>query len=281
MQKTNCQNKCFNPLNNLNCRSTLSDKPDILNNINTNIINSHKIVSDRAELANIYFFYDPDTNNSYIHNISNNLIFKSSGHHDSIIVMPNGNIKFNKDIEIDGVLSASNGMFSNDVTANNISLIGDVIATNGQLTNNLIVNKNITSNSLQVLSDMTVKGSIQTSALKAVDEIVTPQIVSESDLDIFTEGYSVNIPNIKYAIDLTGYTLVGQEAIKRSKIFVVTSSVILEKNESLDGMEIIVYNKNTTGKISIRDVTNTIYDLSPEEGKQLVYIYSVNKWIVL
>ena len=85
-------------------------------------------------------------------------------------------------------------------------------------------------------------------------------IASKSEIDkmgigtLSTDIINANVmSNAKYLIDDSGTTTIIPNAIKLSKIFVVTANVIVTADDTCDGNEIIIYNNNSYNSIQIRD----------------------------
>ncbi|XWV25234.1 putative ORFan [Tupanvirus deep ocean] len=250
----------------------------------------NKIISDQANIANLNIHHDEKSKKTYLHATSNNLAIKIQNNPDSINILENGDVMINTNLGIKGNISMLDGNFTGDVMANNMNLLGDSISTNSHITNNLNVDNTMTSTYAQVLNDLIIGGFI--TSVKGINteilttnnfgagKIETPLIVSPNDLIITTAiNHSIVVPNIKYNVLPDISAIIDPIAIKSSKIFLATKNTILNADETCDGIEIIIYNRNTTGEIIIRDNVSIIDKVCGQNASKLVYVFYVNKWI--
>lgn len=259
----------------------------------TNTINTECIMAITGKMANIIYQFDPKTNITSIQKLSDNLIIKSSDDSESVEITKNNDVSVKNNLEIGKNINAKNGNFNGDLTANDINLLGDITSTNSHITNEIIIDKKIISNEAHIHGNIEIDGTlisnnnIVTPSLIVNDNLKTDTLETfriKSPLDLVLEpgiNQTINIPNIQYNIDIRNLQLIDPIAIKSSKIFIVSRNIILEPDESCDGIEIIIYNKNFSGIIIIRDIINIIYELPAQCTVKLIFIFVIGKWIIV
>lgn len=176
---------------------------------------------------------------------------------------------------------ASEGIFAGDVEANNLSLLGDLTTTNANITQKLSSQK---IKSDKINTKLLKAGNITSPCIHTAkllsDCVETPQISSIIDLQLCAApSFAVDIPNIRYRINQSNNHVISPCDLKSSKIFVVTTSVILQADCSCDGLEIIIYN-NSGVDITIKD-PKAITAISAKSARKLVYIAIAKKWLCL
>lgn len=259
--------------------------------ITTNTIDiSQNINAREGSISNILFYHDSDLDYSYIQNLSNNLIIKSNDNTDSIRISDIGDIFIENNLYITDNLNTTNGIFKGDVEAININLLGDITSSNAYFTNDLITNGNLISKTAHILSDVKIDGCLNIKDIITdnitlcknlkTNSVETPQINSDDDINIISGvNKSINVPNIRYSVDLNNSPIIDPINIKATKIFIITKNIILRADNTCSGIEIIFYNKNTAGNIIIRDTQTIIYTLFACCAVKLMYIDVINKWI--
>ena len=277
-----------------NTFGSISASTASIGKVTTNLLHVKKNISSPvASIANINLCYDPVTNTSYVHNNSNGLIIKINNKPNSITVVENGDVVVGSNLNIVGNVNMIDGNFTGDIMANNADLLGDVTTTNMHVTNNFTIDGITTTNDVRVCNNaiidkfLTCVQGINTNML-AVTNCIKAKIIdtdlvgSTNDLTI-SAGFdrSVNIPNVRYGVDLCSPNVINPIAIKSTKIFIVSQNIILQGDPSCDGIEIIIYNKNACGNIIIRDATCIIDTLPGKCAAKLVFICFVNAWIKL
>lgn len=267
-----------------------------IGNMISNNITSQNIFTERGKMANILFHHDVNTNMSYIQNLSNNLIIKINEMPESIHIVENGDIIV-RNLKVVGNINMMDGTFNGDVNANNINLLGDLIATDAYLTNELKVGGqffcgdarmyNIQADGNINATEGIITNNLITNNLSVNNDFITNAIetnlvTSPNDLNIMTGiGKTINIPNIRYNVDNNDIMSIDPPAIKSIKIFIVSRNMLLSADETCNGIEIILYNKNSSGAVIIRDQTCIIDNLKARCAIKLVYLFPVNKWIKL
>lgn len=158
-------------------------------------------------------------------------------------------IKINNDsIHIDGDFSAETITSSGDINGDNLSLIGDITVTN-----------------------INLSGYIKSQVL-----------LSDASIDLIpAANNSINVGNICYGTDVSDTGLINSFSIKTNKFFICTQDTLIESSESINGIEIIIYNNNPTTSILIRDQTSIIFNLVVHTSIRLVYISHCVKWIIV
>lgn len=256
-----------------------------------NNVTTSNIISDKAHIGNLLFDTDPNTDTTSVQNLSNNLLIKTNKGLDSVLISEEGNVTINNNLNIVGSANMTDGNFSADITATNVNLLGDLVSTNVCCTNDLTVNNKIIAGKCQILNDMLIDGflvasqgiitnNMEVSDLFKSELIETLNIGSKCDLNIAAGvNGSINVTNIRSNVDLCDVPVLGPAAIKAAKIFVMSRNVILSTDESCNGIEIIIYNRNIAGNIIIRDATCVIYTLCAQHARKIIYIFAVNRWI--
>ncbi|XWV26494.1 putative orfan [Tupanvirus soda lake] len=252
----------------------------------------NKIISNQGNIADLNIYHNKNDNKTYLHTTSNNFAIKLKNNPNSINIFENGDVTIDTNLNIKGNVNMFEGNFTGDVMANNINLLGDSISTNSHITNNLDVNNTITTTDAQVLNDLNIGGFITsvrginaetvTTNSFGSNKIETPLIVSPSDL-IIAAGInrSINMPNIRYNVLPDIPAIIDPIAIKSTKVFLATKNTILSADETCDGIEIVIYNRNTAGEIIIRDNISIIDKICGQNASKFVYIFYINKWIKL
>ena len=254
----------------------------------SSIINTDTLTATNGKIANINMNYDHNTNTSIIH-APNNLAIKINDGPNLITIRPDGQINIGESITTTSI-NASDGKFTNDIEANNMSLIGDFVSTNANITGQLKVNGDVDSTNIRT-------NNIDTTGISAVDGIYknnliiannlavgaiveTSQISSLNDLTLSIPiGYTINVPNIRYNINITNNRAYGPIELKLSKIFIATTNVSLRADITCDGIEIIIYNQSIKS-ISVND-PKFIIKIAPKTAQKMVYINLVQTWILI
>lgn len=278
----------------------IMDKTNIFPDINLTVANiddltskniiTTNINSTEGEIANISMNHDINKKISYITNLSDNLIIKNKNLFDLITISDTDGIIIDNDLNINGNVTINDGNFSGDINANNINLLGDHISTNARITNNFVVDNKITTDYMQITKDIQVDGFF--TATNAVctnlninetfksNNIQTSNIESASDLNLIAGiNRSINIPNIRYNINIDNVSLIDPSLIKSFKIFIVSTNIIINSDETCNGIEIIIYNRNMERNIIIRNTTVVIDELLPQCSRKMAFVYAINKWI--
>jgi len=255
----------------------------------SNTIDSTFINTQKASIANMYLDYDHVSDTTVIENLSKNLVLRTNTI-PFALVSNNGDTTIANNLDIIGKTKMTDCNVNGNIEANNINLLGDLISTNLHATNNLSTEGSIISKHAHILGNTKIgghlisDGGISTNNLEVTETfktniIETPCISSQNNLNLVPAiNRSVNIPNIRYNTNIANPQIIGPIEIKSSKIFIVNRNIILESDESCDGIEIIIYNKNMAGSIIIRNITNIIIKLDAQCGVKLIYLFLVNRW---
>lgn len=257
--------------------------------INNTLDSKINISCPSAYIANTNLSYDDITDTSYFHNNSEKLVIKCSDNSD-IMVFENEKININSNININGNVNMIDNYLSGDIMANNANLLGDVISTNAHITNNFKIDGITSMKNLNICGDLNIDGNIFSSVINTdilniknnlkTDILETSLIGSPNDLSISAGiNCSVNIPNIRYNI-IFNDNIIDPILLKLNKIFIVKNNIILQADESCNGIEIIIYNDHHT-KVIIRDIFSLIDTISGHSGIKLVFIFCINRWIKL
>lgn len=253
--------------------------------ITTNTLNAKKSINSRnAKIGNIQFYYDPITNICYLSSLTNKLDVQN------VMFMENDNVQIGGNLKVDTDVKASNGLFNGDVMADNVNLLGDLVSTNCYVTNNMTidgetimthakVSNGLDINGLLVVDEIT-NNNITVNSSANIRNILTNSIGSLDDLYLSSGlNHTINIPNIKYGIDISGSPIITPTKIKLMKIFIVNNNIMLQSDASCDGIEIIIFNNNFTGAIVVRDTTNIIDTICAKTASKFLYLFITNSWI--
>ena len=194
-----------------------------------------------------------------------------------------GDIVANNNMKIGGNISATDGNFIGDITSNNADLLGNITCTN------LIATDNVVTHSIDVHDHLVVDGLTNLNESHATNMIVhncltsalidSPVIRSSCDLDISVNpGHRVNISNIGYQTAIFNSNIIDSIAIKSIKVFLVCCDILLQGDETCNGIEIIIYN-NGAFSIIVRDLIHVIDTIDSDCSAKLVYLTVINKWI--
>lgn len=222
------------------------------------------------------------------------IIFDQNG------IILNNNINSNSNINTSANINADNGIFNGDVEANNTILLGDLTSTTSYITTNMKVGETATINELIVQSNAQINGLLLANNIDAIglkikdigvehvnvehvnaNNIKCPLIETQAIVSsiIANNNSCVYIPNIRYNVDITNTPLINSIALKNAKIFVVDHNVVLNSDESCNGIEIIIYNSNCNCSIIVRDQCCVICNIAPKQSSKMVYLFIDNKWI--
>lgn len=268
---------------------TIKSNTAFITTLESDVINTTKLNCEESQLSNISYFYDKDTNITYIQNLSDNIVVKTKGEIISLRILNSGDILVENNLHVSGNIEASNVNLAGDMSAVNANLLGDLTSTNGYITNQLIIDRNLMAltakiGDLQVDGCLNVCGQIQSSFIEAGDmvksiAIDTPNIISQLGITMMpSPDHTVNIPNVRYNTMVLTDGTIGPTIMKAAKIFIVTSNVMLQADETCDGIEIIIFN-NRAAQIIVRDSTTIICKLEANCSKSMVFSCAINKWI--
>lgn len=168
-------------------------------------------------------------------------------------------------LKVEGSITAVDGNYIGDVSADNISLLGNIVTTDANITRNLS-SSNINTNNLTV-NNLTKSPNIIT------DTIITNNMSAPIDT-------AINISNVRYTTNINQTGIISPAEIKLSKIFIVNTTTIINGDLSCDGIEIIIYN-NANYNVVIRDNCTIIKELKMQRGMKMVYIGLIGKWIII
>jgi hypothetical protein len=277
-----------NPIKTISAKNTFDRINSSIANIqslNVGTINANKnIYSPNAFLANINFNYDSLTNTTRLNTLSDRLDVCS------VSFLENGDINIDTNLNIARNFKGLDGQFIGDIAANNANLLGDVISTNSHVTNNILVDgmtqmkHAIVTDSLDIngllVADEITSNSMTVNTNANIRNILTNSVTSPNNL-ILTAGlgHTVDIPNIRHAIDFSREPIITPLAIKSAKIFMVNTNVILQADASCDGIEIIIVNNNPRNTIAIRDTTCIIDTICARTASKLIYLFALTSWI--
>jgi hypothetical protein len=260
--------------------------------ISTNILHVKKnIISPTASIAHMNFYYDPATDTGCLCNTSKNFIIKINDNPQSITLLQNGDVVVGSNLNVVENITTTDGNFTGDIMANNANLLGDIVSTNSYITNNFTVDGITTTKNVNMHGDLNINGflsyvqGIKTDNLVVnksfkTGSIETTSVGSPTDLNIVAgTNQSVNIPNIRHNVALTNTNVITPIAIKSTKIFIVSQNIILEADETCNGIEIIIYNNNVSGNIIVRDLLSIIARVPNKCSVKMVYIFLINQWI--
>ena len=289
-KKLTFRNRCIN----LKQNST-QKQPEYLNLAGANIAHlssdnstSSSIKSAQAEISGIGFSAVDGT--SFIDIVSQNGLVVRNGQN-TIIIPPTGAIQINGSILAD-IINAIDLKLSGDIEANNIGLLGNMDASfgnfeninaNGSISTGILKSSqidalNISSNSIVSQNLSSIDGVYQNS-LTVGSVIESPHLSSLGDLALSVPiDHTVNVPNIRYNIDITDNPIISPAAVKFSRIFVVTRNVSLTADGLCNGIEIVIYNKSKT-KIRVND-RNILTEIEPHSSKKFIYIHPILRWII-
>ncbi len=104
---------------------------------------------------------------------------------------------------------------------------------------------------------------------------------------IARDNFNVSIPNIQNDV-LVNCNIINPTEIKLFKIFIINNDVILNADNSINGIEIIIYNNSDiitnikTNNLINNDMTidDIITTLESHKSKRFIYISYICKWIV-
>lgn len=167
-------------------------------------------------------------------------------------------------------IKVANLNIDGDATIDQTLYAKDIISLgNIQVDNILNVNKNISSN--LVNSDIIITNSIKSS-----------YILSDYDININPpDGQTIRIPNISFGVNSEFLSSINPFMIKKNKIFIVSSNIILNADDSCNGIEIIIYNNSPNNRIIIRTSLEIVTYITPRNAKKIIFLAEINKWIVL
>ncbi|AYV85306.1 MAG: putative ORFan [Satyrvirus sp.] len=240
-------------------------------------------MSSSASISNINFNYDKNTDTTYVQKLSNNLVVRNDS--DKELVEINGN-----SVSVFGNLN-----ISDDIDANNINLLGDLVATNIICTTDLKVNKNFSSANGYLSNNLKIGGILNSNHASisnmqseniqsenvSTDILQTLDIISPSNLNLMVPfNHTITVPNIKYGVTVMESPLIDPVAIKLFKVFVVSTNVLVNADSTCDGIEIIIYNRNPTCDVIIRDHKCIITKLCGSNSTKMVYADAIGRWIV-
>lgn len=251
------------------------------------------VLTDKeAKLFNTYFFYDKITNTSYIQNHDSNLVIRINGLPDSITIDQEGNVTINNQLDVIGNINADDINLTGNISSIDGNFLGDIISTNSRITNNLIVDREIVAKNTHITKDLLVDRQLISANIRSdaivVDTILQSKVVetellaNSCNLNLRSGiNHSINIPNSRSAVNICNDALITPQLMKAFKVFVVTVNTILNADETCDGIEIIICNRNSAGVIIVRDSTSILCELSALCSKSMIYISVINKWFLL
>lgn len=254
---------------------------------------SNEIDTSKLRIGNVTIYHgNNDSNLMFAHNISNLLTFKADNCKDSIVISQEGNV-FIRNLKTDRDFYAENIICSGNIEANNIDLLEDITVDNIHVNSDIIVGDNMTVKEVQVEKNMEVNGTLNvkkriiTRNIHVKNDLIansleTEIITSNADLNIIPGiNCSVNIPNVRYQIDIYTSPVIDPGAIKSAKIFIINQNTMIETDETCDGYEIIIYNHHKTQTVIVRNFNEIISRLSPSLTARLIYFYLDDKWITV
>lgn len=253
-----------------------------------NIHLANTIYSPEASIANLDIYYNSKTDTTHLKNLSKNLIVHVDNN-ETIKILENGDIIVNNNLIVKGNSKMDNCIMNN-LDVDNINLLADLIATDIAVTNNLKVANHLESTSAHIHGNIKINENIECKQILAdkikaplikTIAIKTPIIKSKDDLQLLAGPVNtINIPNIRFGLDVNNTPTITPPMIKNSKIFVVNKHILLQGDPSCDAMEIIIYNQSPL-MIIIRDVTNVVKQLESNCAVKLVYLSLINRWVII
>lgn len=258
---------------------------NINNLVGEKISVSGTIHTPETTIANLEIYYDPSTDTTHIQNWSKNLAVHM-GNNETVRILDSGKIVVNNDLDIHGNIKMENCMLGN-LEAGNINLLGDILATNVSATNNIKVAHHLESTTAHIHGDVEIDGDIKTkkvfsSKVKTplLKALATKTVIVESPDDLHLlagPNNTVNIPNVRYSVDMSGFPTITPPMVRTNKIFIINKNILLQGDITCDAMEIILYNQSPA-LVIIRDVSTIIHHLGPNCAVKLVYLALVNRW---
>src|SRR5580658_10400071 len=89
-----------------------------IDSINSNQISTQHIIASEAHIAQLYYSYDPLTNQIYIRNIANGLVIQTSDQTNAMTIESGT-------VSIDNLVVNTNGSFGGNIDATDLSLLGE------------------------------------------------------------------------------------------------------------------------------------------------------------